>query len=94
MGIEKEKKQLARKIIFLSVLYHQRLKHWKKDALRKQLRNNERKLRKRCGNRIRERQVVLQELRELPGYIFRSIFRVDLKTFDEIKEKIKPYFLQ
>jgi hypothetical protein len=94
MGIEKEKKQLARKIIFLSVLYHQRLKHWKKDALRKQLRNNERKLRKRCGNRIRERQVVLQELRELPGYIFRSIFRVDLKTFDEIKEKIKPYFLK
>jgi len=46
MSIDKEKKALARKIIFLTVLYHQeKIQFWKKKALRKQIKNNKRKLR-------------------------------------------------
>ena len=37
-----------------------------------------------------EREAVLEEIDNLPDYIFKSMFRLDRETFNEVLEAISP----
>ena len=65
-----------------------KLIHWKRKIYFKRL--NSLLKRNRSGNVQRDRQNILAELDRLPEWTFKSMFRVDRETFEELLKKISP----
>ena len=68
------------------------VRSWKRKALLRQLRVAVRSRRDRSRNVSRERAEVVRELRSLPDYVFKSMFRFVKTTFDEVLRKVTPHF--
>ena len=83
---------LAKKFLFLTIEATSiGVKHYHRKRIFKKLKNVNKLLSKKCGNKKREREAVLREIDDLPDYIFKSMFRLDRETFSEVLEKISPF---
>lgn len=60
-------------------------KMWKKKALLRKVRRS---------NVFRNRQMILDEIKQLPSYYFKSMFRMDRNTFDILLTKVKPHLIE
>ena len=87
--IAKRNKLRRRKLLVLINAVCTATIHWKRKAYFKQLNSLSKKI-DRDGNIYRDRENMLREINAFPDYIFRSMFRVDRSTFEEILSKITP----
>ena len=87
--IAKRNKLRRRKLLVLINAVCTATIHWKRKAYFKQLNSLSKKI-DRDGNIYRDRENMLREINAFPDYIFRSMFRVDHSTFEEILSKITP----
>lgn len=89
--IAKRNKQRRRKLLLVLITaVCTATNHWKRKIYAKQLNSLSKKL-ERDGNIFRDREEMLREINGFPDYIFRSMFRVDRTTFEEILTKITPH---
>ena len=90
--IAKRNKLRRRKLLVLINAVCTATIHWKRKAYFKQLNSLSKKI-DRDGNIYRDRENMLREINAFPDYIFRSMFRVDRSTFEEILSKITRHRL-
>ena len=89
--IAKRNKQRRRKLLLVLITaVCTATNRWKRKIYAKQLNSLSKKL-ERDGNIFRDREEMLREINGFPDYIFRSMFRVDRTTFEEILTKITPH---
>jgi hypothetical protein len=87
--IAKRNKLRRRNLLILITAVCTATIHWKRKAYFKQLNSLSKKI-DRDGNIYRDRENMIREINGFPDYIFRSMFRVDRTTFEEILTKITP----